>query len=377
MARAQAKLGNEVWVYATNQDGSGSLPVPIDKTVHQDGVEIRYFPVQFPRFWGTSLPLGRALREIIPGADIVAIHTPYLFHTVAAALCCRRCGVPYVLVPHGTLVPRIHGRHRYRKRIVELLFQDEITRRASAIHFMTEGEKTLSERNTLGAPGFVIPLGLNIEEYGSRPSKGILFSRFPTLKGKKIILFLGRINYVKGLDILARAFAAVAREREDVHLLIAGPDDDGYEGRVTEWLREGSVLEKTTFTGILLGEEKLEAFYGSSVFVLPSYSENFGLSVLEAMACGLPVVVSDKVNLWPAIKEARAGEVATCDAEVFSQKILQIIDDVNLSRQLGMNGRFLARAPSRVIRPWCTRHWNGSSNARWPRSCRNLVMKRE
>jgi glycosyltransferase involved in cell wall biosynthesis len=248
-----------------------------------------------------------------------------------------------VIRPHGTLDPYIYKRHRFRKTIVEILFQNRVLRRAAGIHFITEEEKSLGEQYTYGTYGFVVPIGLDIDHYARRPDKGRLFSRFPELSGKKIILFLGRVNFKKGLDILVSAFAAAARERDDVHLLIAGPDDNDYGKKVTAWLRKENVDTKTTLAGMLQGEEKLEAFHISSVFVLPSYSENFGIAVLEAMACGLPVVVSDKVNLWPDIVAAKAGEVAPCDAGVFSHKILDILNDKESARKMGMNGIALVR----------------------------------
>ncbi len=173
----------------------------------------------------------------------------------------------------------------------------------------------LAGKYTFGTPGFVVPLGLDIEEYSFNSTEGKLLSRFPELNGKKIILFLGRINFKKGLNILVNAFAAIARDQDDVHLLIAGPNDTGYGKKVSRWLKKENVYTKTTLAGMLQGEEKLEAFHISSVFVLPSYSENFGIAVLEAMACGLPVIVSDKVNLRPEVVASKAGEVVPCDAE--------------------------------------------------------------
>ncbi len=201
----------------------------------------------------------------------------------------------------------------------------------------------VSEKHTFGVKGFVVPIGLNVDEYANNPSGENIFSRFPELKGKKIILFLGRINFVKGLDILVKSFSIVARVRKDVHLLIAGPDDDDYGKNVAIWLKEEGVLARTTFAGMLHDEEKLEAFFNSFMFVLPSYSESFGISVLEAMACGLPVIVSDKVNLWPEIVEAKAGEVAPCDAEAFSRKIIRILDDAEYAKQMGENGKTLVK----------------------------------
>jgi glycosyltransferase involved in cell wall biosynthesis len=343
MARASARLGNEVHIYTTNQDGNSELTVPTDRVVQQDGVSIRYFPIQRPKFWGTSLPLARALKEKIPDVDIVHIHSLYLFHTAVSALYCEKFQTPYVIRPHGTLGPYIYKRHRFRKLIVENLFQNRVFRYASGIHFITDEEKMLGEKYTFGAPGFVVPIGLDAEVYEKKVAKEKLFSRFPELTGKKIILFMGRVNFIKGMDILVGAFSAVSRERDDVHLLIAGSDDSDYGKKVSAWLKKEDVYKKTTFAGMLQGEEKLEAFYYSSVFVLPSYSENFGIAVLEAMACGLPVVVSEKVNLGPTVVAAKAGLVAPCNAEMFSRKILNILNDDNLARQMGMNGIALVR----------------------------------
>jgi glycosyltransferase involved in cell wall biosynthesis len=317
--------------------------VATDRAVRQDGVSVRFFPIQHPRFLGTSFPLARALKERIPEVNIVHIHSLYMFHTAVAAHYCEKFQTPYVICPHGALDPFIYKRHRFRKKIVEILFQDRVIRRASGIHFITEEEKMLAGKYTFGAPVFVVPLGLDIDEYSYKSPKGKLFSRFPELNGQKIILFLGRVNFKKGLDVLVNAFAAVARERGDVHLLIAGPDDSDYGKKVTAWLKKENVYKKTTIAGMLQGEEKLEALTYSSVFVLPSYSENFGIAVLEAMACGLPVVVSEKVNLWPSVVEAKAGLVAPCDAGIFSRKTLNILNDDDLAHQMGMNGIALVR----------------------------------
>jgi glycosyltransferase involved in cell wall biosynthesis len=343
MARAQARLGNEVHIFTTNLDGPGTLPVPTDKAVQQEGVFIHYFPIQFPRFWRASLPLGYALKNKILEFDIVHIHSLYLFHTLCSAYYCNKYDVPYVLRPHGTLDPYIYKRHRLRKRIVEFLFQNEVTRRSSAIHYVTDEEMSLAKQYSFGRPGIVVPIGLNIDEYVNFTPSSRLLDRFPELAGKKIVLFLGRINFKKGLDILVPAFSSVAKKRDDVHLLIAGPDDESYGKQVALWLKNEGVFSKSTFTGMLHGEEKLEAFYRSSVFVLPSYSENFGISVLEAMACGLPVIISEKVNLKSTVIEADAGIVVPCDVKSFASSILKVIDDEEFGRRLGANGSRIVR----------------------------------
>ena len=236
MARAMANQGHEVSIYTTNQDGPAELKVPIESPVYKGGVEIRYFPIQRPRFWGFSIPLAMALRKAIGQFDIVHIHSLYLFHGMIAAHYCRKYSVPYLIQPHGSLDPFLYKRHRLRKSVMELLFEHRNIKYATAIHFTTEEEKKLAEPYIFKTPGIVVPLGLNLSEYESLLQEGTFRSRYPKTSGKKIILFFGRLNFKKGLDILVRALAQVARIRDDVHLVLAGPDNEGYSEKVRGWL---------------------------------------------------------------------------------------------------------------------------------------------
>ena len=242
MARAVAQLGHEVSIYTTNQDGPGELEVPVGQPVWQEGVEIRYFPIQPPRFWGTSLPLALGPAPEIPASDLVHIHSLYLFHDLVAGHYCRQYGIPYLMRPHGTLDPFIHRRHRWRKRLMELWFENRNIRGAAALHFTTAQEQELAAPYTFGTPGLVVPLGIDLDEFAAMPEPGSFRRRHPEIGDKHIILFFGRVNFKKGLDILAKAFGAVARRRQDVHLVIAGPDNEGWGARVRTWLDEEGVL---------------------------------------------------------------------------------------------------------------------------------------
>jgi glycosyltransferase involved in cell wall biosynthesis len=343
MARAVAQLGHQVSIYTTNQDGPGELEVPLNRPVQRDGVAVRYFPIQAPRFWGTSLPLARALRRKVPASDLVHIHSLYLFHDLVAGHWCRRYAVPYLVRPHGTLDPFIHRRHRGRKRLMERLFEDRNIRRAAALHFTTAEEEKLAAPFTFQTPGLVVPLGINWEEFAELPEPGEFRRRHPEIGDKAIILFFGRINFKKGLDILVRAFGAVARRRQDVHLVIAGPDNEGWGARVRTWLAEEGMGARTTFTGMLLGPEKLAVLRDASLFVLPSYSENFGLAVVEAMAAGRPVIISDQVNIWREVQAAGAGKVVPCDAPRLTEEILHLLDEPEMACQMGQKGQTLVR----------------------------------
>jgi glycosyltransferase involved in cell wall biosynthesis len=166
---------------------------------------------------------------------------------------------------------------------------------------------------------------------------------YPELHEKTIILFLGRINYKKGLDILVEAFKDLAKKYEKLHLVIAGPDNEEYGKQVKKWLKRAGLLERVTFTGLLLNNDKLSVLRDSDVFVLPSYSENFGLAIVEAMASGLPIAISHKVNISTEIVKAGAGLAVNCEAGELSGAIERIINDLQLRREIIEKARLLVK----------------------------------
>ena len=222
---------------------------------------------------------------------------------------------------------------------MELWFEDRNIRRAAALHFTTAQEQELAAPYTFATPGLVVPLGIGVDEFGEMPEPGGFRRRHPEIGDKHIILFFGRVNFKKGLDILAKAFGAVARQRQDVHLVIAGPDNEGWGAKVRTWLEEEGVGARTTFTGMVLGAEKLAVLRDASLFVLPSYSENFGLAVIEAMAAGLPVIISDQVNIWQEVQAGRAGRVIPCDAGALADQILDLLAHPEAAAGHGPNGQ--------------------------------------
>ncbi|MDO7907205.1 glycosyltransferase [Paenibacillus sp. JX-17] len=327
MSSALARLGHDVTIFTTNQDGAGVLDVPVNKPVVQDGVTIRYFPVQFPKFWRTSSSMAKALREEMRQYDIVHIHSIYLFHGMVAGHYARKYKIPYIIRPHGTLDPVMYARHRYRKKVMELLFENRNIRKADALHYTTEEEMILARPYVFDSPGFVVPNGLNSADYSQLPAEGTFRSTIKGLGTKKMILFLGRVNFKKGLDILVQSFRIVHRQHPDSMLIIAGPDDDNYAKKVQGWIDEAGLTEHVKFIGMVTGEAKHAVLRDADMFVLPSYSENFGISVIEAMACGIPVVISDKVNIWREIVANEAGLAAPCDPEAFAGQMSALLSD--------------------------------------------------
>jgi len=232
-------------------------------------------------------------------------------------------------------------RHRARKWLYERLFEWRNLNGAAAIHFTTLEEQSLTRPLRLKAPGLVVPIGVELREFDTAPLSSTLRAAHPETHGKKIVLFLGRLNFKKGLDLLVEAFAEVHRQRHDVHLMLVGPDDDGYGIQIRRWLQARNLLEHTTLTGMLSGAAKLAAFRDADTFVLPSYTENFGIAVVEAMASGLAVVISNRVNIWRDVAHAKAGLVVDCNAHQLSQALLTLLNDPTLGKEMGKRGRQL------------------------------------
>ena len=338
MAKALAGRGHEVEIYTSNYDGFGHFEdVPLGLATGLEGIQTYYFGVRGARYFRFSPGFARAVAANVHRFDLVNIHSLYFFTTLVAGYYCARQGVPFVLRPHGSLDPYIYRRHRARKAAIEIV-QDRILKRAAAIHYTTDDEMESSAPFGLGRPGLVLPLGLYLDDYRPLPPAGAFRRRHPQLQDRPMVLFFGRINFKKGLDLLAEAFGKIARQGIDAQLVIAGPDNEGYRARVEGWLREYGVLDRTTFTGMLEGREKLAVLRDADLFVLPSYSENFGVAVIEAMACGVPVVISDRVGVWRQVVASGAGRVCACDADDLAAVITEMLADPEQRRRCGQCG---------------------------------------
>lgn len=343
MARAVARLGHHVQIYTTDIDGPGRLNVNTSGPMLKEGVTIRYFRVAPPRFWRFAPGLAGALRREIPRVDVVHIHSLYFFTTVVAGYYCRKYGVPYIIRPHDTLAEFQFRRHRLRKYPFEILSERRNLRCAGAVQFTSRGEFRRSRPHMFGGRGVVIPNGINSEEYIALPPAGRFRRRYPEMSGKRIILFLGRISYKKGIDILLEALAGIVHGRPALHLAIVGPDDEGLARGLKEKADRLGLAGRVTFTGMLLGKEKLAAFRDSELFVLPSHSENFGVAAVEAMACKMPVLLSNRVEIWREVVKAGAGASSKLDPKALADRLAFLIDRPATLRKMGRRGRKLVR----------------------------------
>lgn len=347
LAAAQKRVGHQVTIATTNADHPrGIYREPGWDALGEGGVSVYYAPVQFAplRF---SRQLGAYLKRAISEFDIVHVHGLYRFPPTYAAWQARRQGVPYVAMPHGALDPYLYARSSTGrmgfKRLYERWFDLPNLHAADAIHYTAEEERERASFLNLRAPSFVVPNGLDWERYRTLPARGALRARWG-LGEAPLVLFLGRLHFKKGLDLLIPAFDALRRRVPNVQLVIAGPENDDYGQQVRGWVRERGLQAAVHFVGPLQGADVVQAYVDADVFALPSYTENFGMTVVESLACELPVVISDQVNIHAEISGAGAGLVTRCDAGEVAQALETLLVDADRRRAMGEAGRRLVQA---------------------------------
>jgi glycosyltransferase involved in cell wall biosynthesis len=351
LARALATKGHEVTVMTTNIDGPSVLDVPVDRPVQMDGIEVQYFAVERPRWYCFSRAMAYALKQQVTRFDLVHIHTIFLWPTSIAAFWCRRQSVPYIVLPQGSLDPTCLAKSydsrvaSLRSRIMKGVYLRTLGKtdldRASAIQFTAEAEMEAARPLGLKPPWFIVPLGVDsaTDETG-RDSLG-LRERYPRLKGKKLILFLSRLDPKKGLDLLIPALGELASRREDFAFVVAGSGTQSYEAEVAASVRQHGLEDRTIFLGFVQGAAKWSLLREVDLFVLPSYQENFGVAVGEAMEAGVPVVISDRVNIHREVSRAGAGLVTGLEPTEIAGAIGRLLSDESLRREMGERGKRL------------------------------------
>ena len=341
LCRALAARGHDVHVFTTDVDGSGCSAVPLGSPVDRDGVQITYFPSTRLRRIYWSPPMGKALCGAIPEFDVLHLHSVFLWPTSAAAAGARRHRRPYVLAPRGMLVrDLIRRKSRLVKSAWLSLFEKRNLLKAGLIHATSTVE--VEDLNHFGwrlptvavVPNGVDPTRLEAAE------DAIDETVMKAVREPGYILFLGRISWKKGLDRLMRAVSRV----DNVKLVISGPDDENYMDVLRRLGSELGVSSRVVYTGAVAGATKCWLLKSARFLSLPSYSENFGNVVAEAMGVGCPVVVTPEVGISRDVESFDAGIVVPGDPEALAAQFKRLLADPPLCLRMGENGRRLVEA---------------------------------
>jgi glycosyltransferase involved in cell wall biosynthesis len=344
MAQGLVAAGAAVHIVATDDNGSGRLNVPLGEPIQQDGFTIRYFPRQ-TRFYTISWPLTLWLAQHITDYDLVHIHALFSYAALPAAFLAASSKTPYIVRPLGVLNQwGMQNRRPLLKRLSFSLIERHILNHAALIHYTSEQEQVEASQLGISSPSAVLPLGTNFPKELDNESGHMWYqSRFPDLTGRLIILFLSRLDPKKGLDLLLPAFARLRKQMPNVALVLAGDGDPRFISTMRQQIESLDLTSDVYWAGFLQGNDKYLALAGANIFALPSYSENYGVSVVEAMACKVPVVISDQVGLCSDVALAEAGIVVPCQIAPLAEALFRLASDDKLRLKLGRNGRQLAQ----------------------------------
>jgi len=345
IASALTQAGIAVTITTTDDDGPGArLNVPIGEKVLTDyGAELFYFRKN-TEFYKFSQGLGRWLRERVSEFDLVHIHALFSHSSTTAARSALHRGVPYIIRPLGVLNRwGIENRRRLLKQVSLRLIELPLLRRAAAIHFTSAAERNEAvaiDESLEATRSEIIPLPIRKEIAEGDSNR--FFRRFPQAQGRPLILYLSRIDPKKGVDLLLRAFALARRQRPDALLVIAGAGDRDYMDALRGQSDDADLGPNVVWTGFLEGDDKSAAFAAATMFVLPSYSENFGVAAAEALMAGAATIVTEQVGIAEEILRAEAGWVVASDAMALSDAMVKLLNERETRERLGKRGRMLA-----------------------------------
>ncbi|MFO0807400.1 MAG: glycosyltransferase [Gemmataceae bacterium] len=338
LAAAQAALGHEVWL-ASERDGSAvdGTPPAFEGVPGADRVRVGWVT---PSDAWAMLGLGAAwyqCRDLISGADICHIHGLWEPVLWVAAKVARSAQVPYLVAPHGMLDPWALGQKKWKKWLGMLVGWRSILNRAAGVHCLNVDEERLIADLGLRSPPVRIGNGIFLDEVDPLPPADEFAACRSELSGHPYILFLSRLHYKKGLDILAAAFREVAAIEPRVHLVVAGPDG-GAKGEFEQLIEAAGLGERVHIVGRISVRDKWAALAGAACFCLPSRQEGFSSAILEALAARVPVVISDACH-FPEVAEVGAGEVVSLAADNVAAALRRILASDDLRRQMGAAGR--------------------------------------
>ncbi len=340
LSKRLADNGHGVTIYTT--DGFKSrLKVKKNQPVDVECMEVYYFrnvSISLTKrnfYLPYLLPL--IAKKNIQKFSVVHIHTFRSLLVIPIWYYAKKYNIPYILQAHGSVLPTFQKQRL--KKIFDLFFGYRILKDATKLIALTKTEAEQYKRMDVDENKIeIVPNGIDLSQYENLPKRGEFRKKYSIGDDEKMILYLGRIHKIKGLDLLVKTFSDLIKELDDIRLVIVGPDD-GFLSTIKKQTEDLKIDGRILFAGPLYERDKLEAYVDADVYVLPSVYETFPVTVLEACACGTPVIVTDQCGIADIVDEV--GYVVEYDKDQLQDAIIKILSDEGLRRKFGEEGKRL------------------------------------
>jgi glycosyltransferase involved in cell wall biosynthesis len=343
MVKALRARGVDAEIATTDDNGLERLDVPLRQRLEYEQVPVWFLPRFSPplRDYIFSPDLAHWLWQNSKNYDILHTHYLFSFAPTCAAAIARQQGIPYIATPYGMLTPWALAHQKLKKQIYSKIERHNL-KSAIAIHCSTLEESQNVQDFQVSTPSFVVPYGVHLPTPQPQ-AKTHLHRSYGIPETTPIILFLSRLHPKKRPDLLIEALSKLAFKNKKFHLILAGSGNSDYLSYLTSLVSSLGLTSQTSITGFVTGQKKDLLLQGSDIFVLPSYSENFGIAVAEAMAAGLPVIITPDVQIASDIAADSAGLIVKGEVEAVQNVIAQLLDCPELRQKLGENGKRLVR----------------------------------
>lgn len=348
LVKALCDLGIDAEIATTNHDRPQSLEVPLNQrvaySVEGGSIPVWFLPYNPPELkeFIFSGAFTKWCWQHLHHYDVVDNHYLFSYAPTCAAAIARHRGVPYTIRTMGQLSPWALAQSQSKKRIYTALIERHNLNRAAAIHCTTEAEAEDVRNFGISTSTATLPLGVN-PPIQQPDAKKRLREQYHLPEHIPIVLYLSRLHYKKRPDLLLESLGILKAKEVDFHAIFAGSGDNDYLAQLQNLSASLGIADRVSFPGLMVGQEKDLLVQGSDLFVLPSFSENFGIAVAEALISGLPVVITPGIQIAAEIKAANAGLVVEGEVEALSNAIIQVLASPQLRHKLSNNGQQLAR----------------------------------